>query len=356
MFYPETLKFFYVNQQATQYLGYQQAELLNLKSIDICTGLSEKSYLDMLTQLMQGSEHTLVFQTKHQHKQGNKIPVEVHLQYLAPQGQPARFIAIVQDISERLKDEQALIDAKESAEHAAQLQSEFLANMSHELRTPLNAIIGFSEALLEGILGKMPENQSDYVNEIFTSGKHLLSLINDVLDLSKIEAGKMSLLIAEVNIPSLINNVLFVFKEVAEKAAVTLELVIDEGIENIEADERKLRQCLYNLVSNAIKFTPAGGHVLIRATEHGENIEIAVEDTGIGIDPNDISRLFNAFEQIDGSVTRQYEGTGLGLVIVDSLINLHGGSLSVTSQLGEGSVFTMLLPKISLYQTNSIEE
>lgn len=352
MFHPETLKFFYVNQQATCYLGYQQTELLNMSAVDIRSNIDSATYRKMLTPLIQGPNHATLFQAKHQSKTGEEIPVEVHLQYIAPLGQPARFIAIVQEISERLESEQELIDAKESAEKSARLKSEFMTNMSHELRTPLNAIIGFSEALHGGVLGDMPEHQVEYVNEILTSGKHLLSLINDILDLSKIDAGKMSLIITEVNISALMNNIMFVFKEMAEKAQVSLTYEYEDCVKTIQADERKLRQCLYNLVSNAIKFTPAGGHVLICATDCGESIEIAVEDNGIGISLSDMTRLFNAFEQIDGSVTRQYEGTGLGLVIVENLINLHGGMLGLISELGEGSTFTMLLPKVSPYQAN----
>lgn len=355
MFDPETLKFFYVNQQATRYLGYQYAEFLTMSAVDVCSSMNLAAYKEMLAPLIQGPCHDILFQTKHQSKTGEQIPVEVHLQYIAPLGQPARFIAIVQNISERLESEQELIDAKENAEKSARLQAEFMTNMSHELRTPLNAIIGFSEALNGGMLGDMPENQFEYVSEILTSGKHLLSLINDILDLSKIDAGKMSLIITEVNIPVLMNNIMFVFKEMAEKAQISLTYEYEDGIKTIQADERKLRQCLYNLVSNAIKFTPAGGHVLIRVTDCGESIEIAVEDTGIGIALSDMTRLFNAFEQVDGSVTRQYEGTGLGLVIVESLTNLHGGILGLISEQGEGSTFTMLLPKVSSYQGNNSE-
>ncbi|WP_353539536.1 PAS domain S-box protein [Colwellia sp. KU-HH00111] len=355
MFHPETLKFFYVNQQAIRYLGYQQSELLSMKAVDIRSDIDAEAYREILTPLIAGPCHATLFQSRHKNKAGEEIPVEVHLQYIAPSGQPARFIAIVQDISARLEDEQELVEAKDKAEQLARLKSEFMANMSHELRTPLNAIIGFSEALHGGVLGDMPENQIEYVSEILTSGKHLLSLINDVLDVSKLDAGKMSLVISEVNIPVLLNNITFVFQEMADSAQINLSYEYENNVKTIQADERKLRQCLYNLVSNAIKFTPAGGQVVIRATDGEDNIEIAVEDTGIGIALNDMARLFNAFEQIDGGVTRQYEGTGLGLVIVENLVNLHGGILGLISELGEGSTFTMLLPKVSTYQ-NTIDQ
>ncbi|MBF0342627.1 MAG: response regulator [Nitrospirae bacterium] len=233
-------------------------------------------------------------------------------------------------------------------EESNRLKSEFLANMSHELRTPLNAIIGFSEVLKDGILGDLTEEQRDYINDIFTSGQHLLSLINDILDLSKIEAGKMTLDLEKVTMASLLENSLSIIKEKAMAHGIRLTLDIQEGIGDIYVDARKTKQVVYNLLSNAVKFTPDKGAVSLTArviSGSGERfLEILVQDTGIGMSEEGMKRLFRPFEQIDGTLSRRYEGTGLGLAMVKRLVELHGGTVSVVSQEGKGSCFTVRLP------------
>lgn len=228
---------------------------------------------------------------------------------------------------------------------ASRLKSAFLASMSHELRTPLNAIIGFSEVLKDGLLGDLEAAQRDYVSEIYQSGRHLLSLINDILDLSKIEAGKMELELEPVDLGSLVHNALTILKESASNGGVTLTRSIDPTLQTIEADGRKLRQIVYNLVSNAVKFTPRGGTVRLEVTAQGPDVEIAVIDSGIGISATDQQRLFRAFEQLDSGIDRKFEGSGLGLVMVKSLVQLHGGTLGVESALGSGSRFWVRLPR-----------
>lgn len=229
-------------------------------------------------------------------------------------------------------------------EEANRLKSEFLANMSHELRTPLNAIIGFSEVLKDGLLGEMPEEQLDYISDIFDSANHLLSLINDILDLSKIEAGKMELHAEQINIPELLRNSLSIVKEKAHAHRIQLGVEIADDVDVLIADARKFKQIIYNLVSNAVKFTPEGGKVTLHAVRDGDRIRITVEDTGIGIAPDQLSKLFRPFEQLDGSLSRRYEGTGLGLAMVKRLAELHGGSVSVESELEVGSRFTVEVP------------
>ncbi len=232
--------------------------------------------------------------------------------------------------------------------HASRQKSEFLASMSHELRTPLNAIIGFSEVLKNGMVGALAPKQLDYVNEIFQSGRHLLSLINDILDLSKIEAGKMELTITQLKVASLIKNAVTTVREMAAKTGVTLIPPVFSDHLVLEADERKLLQIVYNLLSNAVKFTPKGGTVGVYVADRGPYVEIAVTDSGIGISPEDQKRLFRAFEQIDTGLNRKFDGSGLGLAMVKRLVNLHGGTLGVESEVGKGSRFWVRLPRAKI--------
>lgn len=233
-------------------------------------------------------------------------------------------------------------------QRANQLKSQFLATMSHELRTPLNAIIGFSEVLKDGLAGTLEAQQLDYVSEIFQGGSHLLSLINDILDLSKIEADKVELELETVEIEPLLDNALRIIKERAAKEGISLARAIVPEVGTLLADGRRLRQILYNLLSNAVKFTPAGGSVRLEATVVGDEVEIAVQDTGIGIAADDIPRLFKPFEQIEGGLDRRFEGTGLGLALVKSLVELHGGTVGVASKLGHGSRFWVRLPRVAI--------
>lgn len=222
---------------------------------------------------------------------------------------------------------------------ANRLKSEFLASMSHELRTPLNAIIGFSEALKDGLLGELPSQQLEYVAEVFQSGKHLLSLINDILDLSKIEAGKLVLEPEAVEVLPLVSNALTIVRERAAKGGVRLEQTISCEVGAIYADGRRVRQILYNLLSNAVKFTNPGGSVHVSVTKVHHDVEFSVIDTGIGISEENLARLFQPFQQLDAGIARKFEGTGLGLVMVKNLVELHGGTFGVSSEFGQGSKF-----------------
>ncbi|HKZ08502.1 MAG TPA: ATP-binding protein [Methylomirabilota bacterium] len=228
-------------------------------------------------------------------------------------------------------------------EAASRHKSEFLANMSHELRTPLNAILGFSEVLHEGMFGEVNEKQAEYLRDILESGRHLLSLINDILDLSKIEAGRMELDSADFDLPSAIENALTLVRERAGRRGIQLGHATDRALGVVHADERKLKQVLLNLLSNALKFTPEGGRVDVRAVSRGDHAEISVADTGVGIAPEDQETIFEEFRQV-GASEKKVEGTGLGLALSRRFIELHGGRMWVTSEVGKGSVFSFTLP------------
>jgi len=228
-------------------------------------------------------------------------------------------------------------------ESASRHKSEFLANMSHELRTPLNAIIGFSEVLSERMFGEINEKQAEYIGDILESGHHLLSLINDILDLSKIEAGRMELELSEFDLPAIIESTLALVRERAARRGITLERTVDEHIGTIHADERKVKQVLLNLLANALKFTPVGGKIGLRAAVSDGVAELSVTDTGVGIAPEEQEAVFEEFRQV-GTVSKKAEGTGLGLAISRKFVELHGGKIWVQSRIGSGSTFAFRLP------------
>ena len=223
-------------------------------------------------------------------------------------------------------------------------KSEFLANMSHELRTPLNAIIGFSEVLHEQMFGELNEQQLRYVGDVLESGQHLLSLINDILDLSKVEAGRMELELSEVSLPLTLQSGLTMQGERAQRTGITLGLTVHPDDLVVRADERKLRQIVFNLLSNAVKFTPPGGRVDVSARLTDGIVEVAVTDTGSGIAPEDQDLIFEEFQQARGDPAGPWEGTGLGLPLARSFVELHGGRLWVESEEGVGSTFRFTLP------------
>jgi len=236
-----------------------------------------------------------------------------------------------------------IADKSRQLEVASQHKSEFLANMSHELRTPLNAIIGFSEVLGERMFGELNEKQEEYLKDIHASGQHLLSLINDILDLSKIEAGRMELELTDFHLPTALDNALTLVRERAGRRGIALHMSIDERLDQVRADERKIRQVVLNLLSNAIKFTPDGGRIEVRAKLVNESVEMSVSDTGVGIAPEDQEAVFEEFRQV-GTAKKKAEGTGLGLALSRKFIELHGGRVWVESQIGVGSTFTFTTP------------
>jgi signal transduction histidine kinase/DNA-binding response OmpR family regulator len=276
--------------------------------------------------------------------------------------------AAARDMTELKRFEQTLQQKNVELEDASRMKSEFLANMSHELRTPLNAIIGFSEVLKDGMLGELTDKQRGFISDIFGSGTHLLSLINDILDLSKVEAGKMTLDLESVELTPLFTNSLSIIREKAAARHIQLAMDAPRELGSMQADARKVKQIVYNLLSNAVKFAVEGGKVSLRASrvprsevgvlaetssgrtfplaesEFEEFLAISVTDTGIGISPDGMERLFKPFSQVDSGLARKFEGTGLGLAMVKLLAELHGGAVAVESAVGEGSRFTIWLP------------
>jgi PAS domain S-box-containing protein len=298
----------------------------------------------------------------------NTVITAIHSSYYEVIG----FAQITRDISDQRHAE--LLRAEgEALRHASQMKSEFLASMSHELRTPLNAIIGFSEVLKDGLVGEISHQQNKYIGNIFDSGQHLLSLINDVLDLSKVEAGKMILDLEKFQLTSLLHDCMSMVKEKAMSEDIELAEDVPDDLAFMQCDGRKLKQIIYNMLSNAIKFTPKGGKITLSArrifrveavmvnknkawktrlidevdsdqTNFKEFLEIMVHDTGIGISDADLHKLFEPFTQIDSSLSRKYGGTGLGLVMVKALAHLHGGFMAVSSAENKGSCFKVWLP------------
>ncbi|WP_228038429.1 PAS domain-containing protein [Nodosilinea sp. LEGE 06152] len=277
-------------------------------------------------------------------------------------GHPKSMIGVNLDISERKQVEERLQHINErlvltnaELDRATRLKDEFLASMSHELRTPLNAILGMAEGLKEHVFGPINDRQSQALSTIERSGLHLLDLINDILDLSKVEAGKLELEPVALNVKQLCESSLSFVRQIAFSKNVGLSLESLRPIPDIAVDERRIRQVLINLLSNAVKFTPAGGQVTLTAEVEPQGpasavnnwLKLSVTDTGIGIAPDNIAKLFQPFVQIDSSLSRQYTGTGLGLALVRKIVELHGGSVSVTSEVDQGSCFTVTLPYLS---------
>jgi signal transduction histidine kinase len=251
---------------------------------------------------------------------------------------------LVQQLRWREAAQTELVRAKETAESANRAKSAFLANMSHELRTPLNAIIGFSEIIKTQTFGPRSERYPDYAGHIFSSGTHLLALINDILNLSKLEAGRLALEEEDVDLGAMIESCMTLVGTQARQAKVRLSVSLDAHVQTIRADDRRLRQILVNLLSNAVKFTPEGGHIHLSSARENGGLAITVSDTGIGMAPEDIPKAMMPFGQIDSKIRRKQEGTGLGLPLAKQLVELHGGTFRIESIVNSGTAVTFVLP------------
>ncbi|HEY4038402.1 MAG TPA: PAS domain S-box protein [Burkholderiaceae bacterium] len=270
-------------------------------------------------------------------RDGSEFPVEISLSPL--ETEEGLFVSsAIRDATDRKRFEQTLQEAN-------RLKSEFLANMSHELRTPLNGIIGFSEFLIDEKPGRVNAKQKEYLGDILNSGRHLLQLINDVLDLSKVEAGKMELFPEAFELTKAVDEVCSVVSSLAKKKNIGIRRQIAKTVDSVTLDRQKFVQVLYNLLSNAVKFTDDGGEVQIHADLNGAaELQLQVRDTGIGIKPEDFGRLFVEFQQLDSSAARRYQGTGLGLALTKKIVEFQRGSIRVASEQGKGSTFTIVLP------------
>lgn len=269
---------------------------------------------------------------------GSEFPIEISLSPLETED-GVLVSSAIRDITERKQTELRL-------HHASRMKSEFLANMSHELRTPLNGIIGFSELLVDEKAGSINAKQKEFLQDILRSGQHLLQLINDVLDLSKVEAGRMELFPERFDTAKAIDEICAVVSPLSKKKGIRVQVQVSQSASSIALDPQKFKQVLYNLLSNAVKFTDEGGSVTIAATrENDSRLRLTVQDTGIGIDASDLDKVFQEFTQLDSGSARRYEGTGLGLALTRKLVEFQGGSIDVASRSGEGSVFTVELPQ-----------
>ncbi|WP_440951579.1 PAS domain S-box protein [Methanococcoides sp. FTZ1] len=332
---------FEVNSKACEYLGYSREALLEMNIKETYSPDCAANFGKRVAEVCR--KESCIFEMVTLRKDGSEIPVEMSSQLMEYDGIPA-ILSISRNISQHKMIEKALLDAKNEAEAANRSKSEFLTNMSHELRTPLNSVIGFSDILLNNEAGYLTEKQMKYISNISKSGKHLLSLINDILDLSKIEAGKMELQHEKFRFREVLDDVRSIVSSLAEKKHICLSTSIEAEDICIKADRLKVTQVLFNLVSNAIKFTPEGGSVMIRAEKEAETLVIKVEDTGIGIPESAQCDLFKPFSQLDASANRQFGGTGLGLSLAKKLVRLHGGEIWVESEAGNGSVFGFSVP------------
>ncbi len=363
--------FLYVNKAWQQVLGYSEEEIPHLQVWDIIHPDSMEHCMEIFQKVMSGEAASNV-ETVFMAKDGSPISIEGNAHCRFEDGKPIATQGIFRDVTERKRAEEELnklykevkalnLELEEKvrertrqleesvqvAEVANRAKSEFLANMSHELRTPLNAVIGFSQVLQEQYFGKLNEKQAEYVNDILESGQHLLALINDILDLSKIEAGKMELELSKVKIKDLLEGSLVMIKEKALVHGISLDIHTARDLENLEimADERKLKQVMFNLLSNAAKFTPDGGAIRVEGKKEKKELIISVSDTGIGIAPDDQEKIFREFYQVKGTIVDKTPGTGLGLPLSKNIIEMHGGRIWIESEgQGKGSRFTFTLP------------
>jgi PAS domain S-box-containing protein len=338
----ETYRFLEVNDAAIEAYGYSRDEFRAMTITDVHATGEQERVLRQLTTDRAPYVHSLRWQ--HQLRDGAVIDVEVASHVLDFDGRPATMV-VARDVTERKRMEE-MEQTNRGLKEASRLKSEFLANMSHELRTPLNAIIGFSEILHDERFGALNDRQKRYASNVLGSGRHLLELVNDILDLSKIEAGRMDLHLEEVALGLLIEETLGTLAPLAQTKGIDLTGDTPDSALTVHADRSRLTQILFNLLSNAIKFTPDGGTVSVICRAEDNRACIAVRDTGIGIAPEDHERVFREFEQVDTSHGRQQQGTGLGLTLTKDLVELHGGSIALESAVGAGSTFTVSLPRL----------
>ena len=337
------------NAAATKLFGYSYEEVIGQKLHDFIMPekyrASHENAFSRFKDTGEGSVINNTIELLARRKDETEFMVELSISSTKLNGE-WNAVSIMRDITERKKIEERILQAKIDAENANRTKSEFLANMSHELRTPLNSVIGFSDILLEGYFGELNDKQTNYLDNISNSGKHLLKIINTILDISKIESGNMKLYREELNVKDIVNEMISLLQPLALKKSIELSVSFEHEQNLLEADEARVKQILYNLLGNAIKFTENDGYISIKTRNENDDILFSVMDTGIGISPANQNKLFEPFIQADSDSSRKYEGTGLGLTLVKELVELHGGNISLKSELGKGSEFTFKIPTI----------
>ncbi len=339
----------YFNRFAQNFFGYRQEEILGKNVVGTIVAPTDSSGRDLKAMIDDMALHPSSYvsnENENVMKNGRRAWIAwTNKSILDEDGRVREILCIGNDITRLKEAEEEIVKAKEAAEGANKAKSSFLANMSHELRTPLNAIIGFSELMKDDSVGPLTDKQKEYLDYVWESGKHLLSLINDILDLSKVEAGKMELELSEFDLKELLKKSFIFIQEKAVKHGIALSADIKEGIGTVKADERKVKQVIFNLLSNAVKFTPDGGKIGITAEKTGKGeILVCVWDTGIGIEAKDGGKVFSEFEQIDSEYSRKYAGTGLGMPLSKKFVELHGGKMWFESEKGKGTHFYFTLP------------
>ena len=332
MFRPDTLRFFYVNQGGMDQVGYTEDELFGMRPFDIKPDFDEQGFREIVQPLIEGPQQSVTFETVHQHRNGDLIPVEIFLQYIAPPDEEARFVAIVRDVSERKIVEKA--------------KSEFVSTVSHELRTPLTSIKGALGLIRAGAIGDLPDKLKSMLDIAYNNSERLVLLINDILDMEKIQSGEMHFNMKPMDATALAKSAIEANQGYGAQHGVTFVLTGMDEEAFVHGDVDRLMQVMSNLMSNAVKFSPAQGSVEISVTRKGDIIRVTVSDKGPGIPENFRRRIFSRFSQADSSDTRQKSGTGLGLSISKAIIEDHGGTIGFDSVEGKGTTFFFELPEL----------
>jgi len=337
-----------VNRMFAKIAGRTLEQMANIDWISITHPDDVHKDLDNMALLNAGKIQGFQMEKRYLHLDGTAVWINMTIAPLKIEDKThLRHLCMIEDITER-KQAEEMERSRKIAEAANRVKSNFLANMSHELRTPLNSINGFSEVLYDETFGPLNEKQKQYVNNILNSGKYLLSLINQILDTAKIEAGKMTLALSNLPMKSLLNDLTMLVADMVSKKRIEMILEMAEDLPDIEADELKVKEIIYNLLSNAVKFTPEGGKIGIRAKKAGSEIEIVVWDTGVGIASENMGKIFEGFFRVDTPYSRLTEGTGLGLPLSRKLVELHGGKLSLASEgLNKGTSVRFTMPIVS---------
>lgn len=341
----ETKKQYMANKNICKMLGYSPEEILNLSVMDLHPEKDLPWIIELFEKQARG-ESSLIENLPVKRKDGTVFYADINTSPLNIGGKLYNM-GIFRDITDRRRNEEMRRENERLA-LANKAKSEFLAVMGHELRTPLNSVIGFSEILKQKTVGELNERQEHFVDNVLVSGKHLLHLINDILDITGVESGKIDFVREDIPVVEVINETLDSIKEKATKQNIVLKKEFDPQLTSVRADRRRFKQIFFNLLSNAVKFSKKeGGTVTVTTKKEGDMARFSVSDTGIGIKKEDMGRLFKEFEQLDSGISRSYGGTGLGLAISKKLVELHGGKIMVESKYGEGSNFTFLLPLVT---------